>query len=404
MLKDSRDCHVTTNNHMALKVFLEGMDLYLGLDQDGTQKFNEALEYDNEFSLAYIMLARQYAVNGSLDESKTNLNLAKKFSEKSSKREQGLINLIGLMLEKNDKAVHYAKQHIEEHPNDVMALSQLLGPFGMLAFSGRKYWREENLEIIKNIETNFDSNDWWFETTKAFIYCENQQLKEACKYGERAWDIARNGNCAHTISHIHYDTDSYELGRSFILDWSSTKEGENSRMKHHLRWHDALLAIKLKKIEEINDIYENYMLADKDTSPLEYLADNASILWYCKINGIKIPDSWMIEMYDYANTLFPDFGFNFADMHKLMVASALKPEKQASLLRKLDKNVESDVLLINLFNGFISFLKKDYKDSEKLLSMVVKDEATFGGSNVQRKILKETLERAIYLNKKQINQ
>ena len=175
-------------------------------------------------------------------------------------------------------------------------------------------------------------------------------------------------------------------------------------MKHHLRWHDALLAIKLKKIEEINDIYENYMLADKDTSPLEYLADNASILWYCKINDIEIPDSWMIEIYDYVNTLFPDFGFNFADMHKLMVASALKPEKQASLLRKLDKNVESDVLLINLFNGFISFLKKDYKDSEKLLSMVVKDEATFGGSNVQRKILKETLERAIYLNKKHINQ
>ena len=83
---------------MAHKVFLEGMDLYLGLDQDGIQKFNEALEYDNEFSLAYIMLARQYAVNGSLDKSKTNLNLAKKFREKSSKREQGLINLIDLML------------------------------------------------------------------------------------------------------------------------------------------------------------------------------------------------------------------------------------------------------------------------------------------------------------------
>ena len=234
---------------MAHKVFLEGMDFYLGLDQDGTQKFNEALEYDNEFSLAYIMLARQYAVNGSLNKSKTNLNLAKKFSEKSSKREQGLINLIDLILKKNDKATHYAKQHIEEYPNDVVALSQLLGPFGMLAFSGRKYWREENLEIIKNIETNFDSNDWWFETTKAFIYCENQQLKKACKYGERAWDIARNGNCAHTISHIHYDTDSYELGRSFILDWSSSKEGKNSRMKHHLRWHDALLAIKLKKLK-----------------------------------------------------------------------------------------------------------------------------------------------------------
>ena len=83
---------------MALKVFLEGMDLYLGLDQDGTQKFNEALEYDNEFSLAYIMLARQYAVNGSPDKSKTNLNLAKKFSGKSSKREQGSVSYTHLPL------------------------------------------------------------------------------------------------------------------------------------------------------------------------------------------------------------------------------------------------------------------------------------------------------------------
>ena len=104
-------------------------------------------------------------------------------------------------------------------------------------------------------------------------------------------------------------------------------------------------------------------------------------------------------MYNYANSLFPDFGFNFADMHKIMAATSLNPDKQTSFLKELEKNVESDVLLINLFNGLISFLKKDYKDSEKLLSMVAKDEAKFGGSNVQRKILKETLERAIHLNK-----
>ena len=78
MLKDSRDCHVTTNNQMAHKVFLEGMDLYLALDQDGTQKFNEALEYDNEFSLAYIMLARQYAVNDKPDKSKKKFKFSKK--------------------------------------------------------------------------------------------------------------------------------------------------------------------------------------------------------------------------------------------------------------------------------------------------------------------------------------
>ena len=50
---------------------------------------------------------------------------------------------------KNDKAVHYAKQHIEEYPNDVVALSKLLGPFGMLAFSGKNIG-EKNLEILKH--------------------------------------------------------------------------------------------------------------------------------------------------------------------------------------------------------------------------------------------------------------
>ena len=70
---------------------------------------------------------------------------------------------------------------------------------------------------------------------------------------------------------------------------------------------------------------------------------------------------------------------------------------QVTYRYKLSSNIME---LITEFSKIHEFEeRKDYKDSGKLLSMVVKDEATFGGSNVQRKILKETLERAIYLNK-----
>ena len=393
MFKDTRGCVLTTNNHQAYEIFLKGLEKYLSLDETGIPEFEKSILYDNEFSIAYALLARQYSVNGELNLSKKYLNSSKKYMAKTSKREKGVINAIELMLNDQKESIIYMLEHVDQYPTDVIVLSQLLGPFGLLAFSSRRDWREENLKLILDLSRHFSSDDWWFETTKAFIFGENNDEKKSRYFGERSWGLSANGNSAHTMSHIHYDFGSVEEGRDFIDKWLVSNKSK-SRMEHHLRWHDALLAIKEGQLNEITVIYSDFLREDFKTSPLEYFADNASLLWYCLINKIDIPLSWYSDLYEFSKKHYPEFGFKFADMHKLMVASIVDNENFIEIRNEINKVYPDDNMCEELFEALILFKDGEFKKSQKILSNVIKNEASFGGSNVQRSILYETLDKS----------
>ena len=394
MFKDTRGCVLTTNNHQAYEIFLKGLEKYLSLDETGIPELEKSILYDNEFSIAYALLARQYSVNGELNLSKKHLNSSKKYMTKTSKREKGVINAIELMLNDQKETIIYMLEHVDQYPTDVIVLSQLLGPFGLLAFSNRRDWREENLKLILDLSRHFSSDDWWFETTKAFIFGENNDEKKSRYFGERSWELSANGNSAHTMSHIHYDFGSVEEGRDFIDKWLVSNESK-SRMEHHLRWHDALLAIKAGQLSEIKIIYSDFLCEDFKTSPLEYFADNASLLWYCLINKIDVPLSWYSDLYQFSKKHYPEFGLKFADMHKLMVASVVDNENFIEIRHEINKVYPDDNMCKELFEALVLFKDGEFKKSQKILSSIIKNEASFGGSNVQRSILYETLDKSI---------
>jgi hypothetical protein len=195
------------------------------------------------------------------------------------------------------------------------------------------------------------------------------------------------------MSHIHYDFGSVEEGRDFIDAWLVSNKSK-SRMEHHLRWHDALLAIKEGQLNEIKDIYSDFLREDLKTSPLEYFADNASLLWYCLINKIDIPASWYSELYEFSKKHYPEFGFKFADMHKLMMASIVDDGNYIEIRNEINNVYPDDDTCKKLLEALIFFKDGEFKKSQKILSNVIKNEASFGGSNVQRSILYETLEKS----------
>ena len=47
-----------------------------------------------------------------------------------------------------------------------------------------------------------------------------------------------------------------------------------------------------------------------------------------------------------------------------------------------------------LFEALVLFKDGEFKKSQKILSSIIKNEASFGGSNVQRSILYETLDKS----------
>jgi hypothetical protein len=67
-------------------------------------------------------------------------------------------------------------------------------------------------------------------------------------------------------------------------------------------------------------------------------------------------------------------------------------------LKKLHNSQNSEQnYLTDLFNGFISFYDKKYKESIQFFVEPVANNAFFGGSNIQRNIIKVT--KNIALNK-----
>jgi len=397
LYKDPYDYDVTTDNEVSFNHFIIGLNEYLSLDYSGISSFLKAIKCDPRFVLALVLLARQFAINGKDKESTYYLELAVKFKDSATKREKSIVDVMQLILSGDSQSLNLALSHIKKFPRDIIILSQILGPFGLLAFSGALDWRERNLTIINDLDSLFPSNDWWFLTTKSFIFVENGDISNACSLGEKAWSLRENGNCAHTIAHIHYESGAYIQGRSFINECLSALK-KKSNMEHHLRWHDALLAIKLGKFNEISNIYSDFLLDSDATTPLEYLADNASLLWYCIINDIKVPNTWLSEIYNYAKTQYPEIGFKFVDMHRSMMSVILKSQQRTDYINEFVLN-DADDLCIELSKGLMKFYDREYSESEKHLSAILDKAVIFGGSNVQRNIIVETHESAAMKSK-----
>ena len=50
----------------------------------------------------------------------------------------------------------------------------------------------------------------------AFAGVEIGELKQARDDGEQAWSLCENGNCAHSLTHVHLEAGSLDEGAAFI--------------------------------------------------------------------------------------------------------------------------------------------------------------------------------------------
>ena len=179
-------------------------------------------------------------------------------------------------------------------------------------------------------------------------------------------------------------------------------------MRHHLIWHNCLLALENGVgADELVSIYERE-LDDKvcDPTPLETLSDNASLLWRCFLSGADIPVSIREDLFNYVERKFGHTGFAFADLHR-SIGTALNPEdhhhaKLESALREIAKETESGAIRCahHAAKAFGEFVSQDYNAATETLEPILTDTVLLGGSNPQRRIIEETyVEACIRANK-----
>jgi tetratricopeptide (TPR) repeat protein len=401
LFKDAYDLDVTCASDAALQAFLSAMDCSLRFDRTAIEEFGAAIELDEEFAIAHAALGRQLFMLGHSAESATHFKKAVSLANSATSRERDAIQIANGAVRGDPQTIAMARAHVERYPTDVFVLAHLLGPFGLLAFSGITDWSEQNIALLRATKARYRADDWWHLTTEGFFAAEEGRLMEASKICERAWGISENGNCAHSLAHLHFEACVLDEGRDFIREWVA-EYGDHSNMRHHLLWHLAM--IDLESGLEMSDVFETYDLefypATNGPSPLEMLCDNASFLWRCHLAGVEIPVGVCDEVNQYAESHFGFFGFAFADAHKAM-ASALQPstEKHETLVAHLSEfasSANTDVAeFITQYSGALgAFAKGEYARAVGILEPFLSSSILIGGSNPQRRIIEETFVEA----------
>lgn len=385
-----------SNSGTALDIWQAGLHCADTFDASGIAELSQAVKLAPNFALAHAALAKQQMFHGFVDDSKISLTAAQALVSKVTDREASSIDVLTATMNFQANALQMALTHIDQWPLDRFVFSLIVGPFGLLAFSQQADWRESCLSLLLHYQQHWPEDDWWYLSALAFSKAECGATTDAEDFGRRAWEKSPNGNCAHSLSHVYKEQDDTAKGVDFLSTWLHDDQS-SSDMRHHLVWHLALLNLESGSTDKaaMDQLYRNEFDPNiSDPMPLTTYSDNASILWRCGLHNMPLELSFVEQTLDYGKHHYPELGFGFVDMHRvLLTALSGRAEEIASLRTEILRQDNPDYLQ-NLLNGALAFTESDFASVKQYLQPVLNETVLLGGSNPQRGIVLETFNAA----------
>ena len=243
------------------------------------------------------------------------------------------------------------------------------------------------------MQTHYSDDDWWIHATRGFSYAEVGDATGAVSCAERSWQLSANGNSGHALAHAQFEQAAVKDGIAFLDEWLA-KLAATSDMRHHMLWHRALLLLEKGQTDTLLEYFQTNLAPRQDsTPPLDLLADNASLLWRLTLRGIEVPGELWAQTFEIAKSKFASLGFAFADLHRVVATANQGSEERQRLHALL---AEEDALFLQTCaNAFNAFVDKDYGLAADSLQDSVDDALLVGGSNPQRRIVRETYDEAM---------
>ena len=365
-------------------------------DNNGIENLKAAVELEPDFALAHALLARQQMAHGFGEDGFQSLARANETLAIIGGQEASTCAVTIATTSGDPHAKAMAKAHLEQWPDDMLVLANIVGPFGLNAFSGNLLCREENAALLGQYEDKRAADDWWYWASYGFALGEIGQLAKAETLAKRAYGIIQNGNCAHTLSHIQFEQENWRDGRALIDEWAGTEIGSSSDIRQHLHWHRALIDLETGIFDDA--AMEALFIDELDPDayhplPISTLADNASLLWRCHMRGMPVGRKHAEAVWAFGCRHIAGAGFLFGDIH-MTVAAALLGEEDAlaGLKTRFEalENKKDSALLCTLADGYSAYTKGEFAEAASVLKPVLPDVVRLGGSNPQRAVTLET--------------
>jgi uncharacterized NAD(P)/FAD-binding protein YdhS len=371
--------------------YAEGVRRLLGVQQGASQAFAAAVAADPGHARAHAALAliateRPDRAGGPEAVAGHVARARAAASARTSADDQSHVEALALWCEHGSRVGTTALvAHLEQVPDDALALL-VLAP--SIAFAGAGEALPDVWGYVDRFATVFGEAPWYLGLS-AYGRTEQARFFDAADLAEAALDASPdNGNAAHALTHVHYETDAHAAGLQWLAEWITTA-GRTQRYRPHFHWHAALHELAIGDTASAARRYAEQLVPPRSTG-IRCLIDAGSLAWRARLHPDWIAPPDPLPILAEAGSLATDPPTAFIAFHALLVHAA---NEDVAAIRTLDVPGLTDAqaaTLALLREGLAALLEQQPRRALDHLLEALPGLPGLGGSRAQQEVVLET--------------
>ncbi|MGB7871513.1 MAG: FAD/NAD(P)-binding protein [Mycobacterium sp.] len=370
--------------------YAEGVRRLLAVQDGASVAFAAAVAEDPHHARAHVALAMIATERpdraGGPDAVTGHLARARAALAHGSDEDRSHVEAIATWCEKGNAAGTDALiDHLDRVPDDAVALL-VLAP--SIAFAGAGDALPDAWQYVERF-TGVHGEAPWYLGLRAYGRTEQGLWYDAADLADAALEFdPGNGNAAHALTHVHYETDAHGAGLKWLTDWIPG-DGATQRYGPHFQWHAALHELAMGDAAAAARRY-NAFLAPPQSKGVRCLVDAGSLAWRARLHPdwVTPPDPMLLlaEVGSLAYT--PQTPF--IAFHALLVlAAANDPAAIRAINVPGATDAQAETLRL-IGEGLIALTAGEPRAALDYLLESLGGLPSIGGSRVQQEVILET--------------
>ncbi|MFZ3303276.1 MAG: hypothetical protein WA227_06540, partial [Mycobacterium sp.] len=275
--------------------------------------------------------------------------------------------------------------HLDLVPDDAVALL-VLAP--SIAFAGAGNALPDAWQYVERF-TGVHGEAPWYLGLRAYGRTEQGLWYDAADLADAALELdPGNGNAAHALTHVHYETDAHGAGLKWLTDWMPS-DGSTQRYLPHFQWHAALHELAMGDAAAAARRYKAF-LAPPQSKGVRCLVDAGSLAWRARLHPdwVTPPDPMRVLAEVGSLAFTPQTPF--IAFHALLVLAAAN---DPAAIRAIDVPGATDAQATTLSligEGLIALTAGEPRAALDYLLESLDGLPSIGGSRVQQEVVLET--------------
>ncbi len=370
--------------------YAEGVRRLLAVQDGASTAFAAAVAEDPDHARAHIALAMIAMERpdraGGPDAVAGHLARARAALVHGSDEDRSHVEAIATWCEKGNEAGTDALiDHLDRIPDDAVALL-VLAP--SIAFAGAGDALPDAWEYVEKF-TGVHGEAPWYLGLRAYGRTEQGLWYDAADLADAALELdPGNGNAAHALTHVHYETDAHGAGLKWLTDWIPG-DGNTQRYVPHFQWHAALHELAMGDAAAAARRY-NSSLAPPHSNGVRCLVDAGSLAWRARLHPDWVtPPNPMLVLNEAGSLAFTP-QTPFIAFHALLVLAAANDPTAIRAMHVPGATDAQQTTLRLIGEGLIALTAGEPRAALDYLLESLGGLPSIGGSRVQQEVVLET--------------